>query len=166
LVLADQRMPRQIGQDVLVETRHLAPTAKRVLLTLPEDADAGLQAINAGQADDYLVKPWEETERRAYPLLDDLIEDWHARTYASGDGILVIASQWSPESHQVRDFLARNLVPYRWLDVETDDGRRAAERAAPGQSHRALVVFPDGSALAEPSNAELAEKAGIRIDAQ
>jgi thioredoxin reductase (NADPH) len=165
-VLADQRMPRQAGQEVLVEARRLAPTAKRVLLTLPEDADAGLEAINAGQADDYLVKPWEQTESRAYPLLDDLIEDWHARTYASRDGILVIASRWSPESHDVRDFLARNLVPYRWLDVETEEGRRAAERVAPGRSHRALVVFPDGSVLAEPSNAELAEKAGLRVRAQ
>jgi thioredoxin reductase (NADPH) len=166
LVLADQRMPRQAGQDVLAEAHRLAPSAKRVLLTLHEDADAGLQAINAGQADDYLVKPWEQPERRAFPLLDDLIQDWHAGSYDSVNGIQVIGSRWSPASHQVRDFLARNLVPYRWLDVETDEGRGIAERVAPGQAHRALVVFPDGTTLDEPSNAALAEKAGLRTHAE
>ena len=166
LVLADQRMPRQTGQDVLVEAHRLAPSAKRVLLTLHEDSEAGLEAINAGQIDDYLVKPWEQPERQAFPLLDDLIQDWHAGAYASRDGIQVIGSRWSPESHHARDFLARNLVPYRWLDVETDEGRRIAERVAPGQSHRALVVFPDGSALVEPTNAALAEKAGLRQHAE
>jgi thioredoxin reductase (NADPH) len=166
LVLADQRMPRQAGQDVLAETHRLAPAAKRVLLTLPEDEDAGLQAINAGQADDYVVKPWEEPERRAFPVLDDLIQDWRARSYESINSIQVIGSRWSAASHQVRDFLARNLVPYRWLDVETDEGRTIAERVAPGRAHRALVVFPDGTTLDEPSNTALAEKVGLRTHAE
>ncbi len=165
LVLADQRMPRQAGSDVLAEAHRLAPNAKRVLLTLHEDADAGLQAINAGQADDFLVKPWEQPERLAFPLLDDLIQDWRAGSYHSVDGIRVLGSPWSPAAHQARDFLARNLVPYRWLDVETDEGRAIAERVAPGQGHRALVAFPDGSTLIEPSNAALAEKAGLRTHA-
>lgn len=166
LLLADQRMPRQSGRDVLAEAHRLAPSAKRILLTLPEDADAGLQAINAGQADDYLVKPWEQPEQRAFPLLDDLIQDWHAGSFDAVNGIQVIGSRWSAASHQVRDFLARNLVPYRWLDVETDEGRGRAERVAPGQAHRALVVFPDGSVLNEPSHAALAERAGLRTHAE
>ena len=166
LVLADQRMPRQTGSDVLAEAHRFAPSAKRVLLTLQEDADAGLQAINAGQADDFLVKPWEQPERLVFPLLDDLIQDWRAGSYHLHDGILVVGSPWSPASHQARDFLARNLTPYRWLDVATDEGRAFAERIAPGQAHRALVVFPDGSCLVEPSNAALAEKVGLRTHAE
>jgi thioredoxin reductase (NADPH) len=165
LVLADQRMPRQDGREVLAEARPLAPTARRVLLTLPEDAEAGLEAINAGQADDYLLKPWLQPEQRAFPLLDDLIQDWHAGANPAGDVIQVIGSRWSPEAHRIRDFLARNLVAYRWLDVETAEGGRIAERVAPGQPHRALVAFPDGSALVEPGNAALAEKTGLRTRA-
>ena len=161
LVLADQRMPRLDGRQVLVEARELAPSAKRVLLTLSEDAEVGLQAIDAGQADDYLVKPWAQPEQRAFPLLDDLIEDWHALTYPTAEGIEVIGSRWAPAAHRVRDFLARNLVPYRWLDVEEDEGRRTAQRLAPGRPVQALVAFPDGSTLDEPSNAELAEKSGL-----
>jgi thioredoxin reductase (NADPH) len=165
LVLADQRMPRQAGSAVLAAVHRLAPNAKRVLLTLHEDADAGLQAITAGLADDYLVKPWEQPDGRAFPLLDDLIQDWRAGSYRAVDGILVIGSPWSPASHQARTFLARNLVPYRWVDGETAEGRRLAERVAPGQAHQALVVFPDGSLLVEPSNAALAEKAGLQTHA-
>src|SRR5262249_59402917 len=110
-------MPRQDGPAVLAEARPLAPTAKRVLLTLPEDAKVGLTAINAGQADDYLVKPWVQPEQRAFPLLDDLLEDWHAEAHTSPEGIRVVGSRWAPAVHQVREFLARNLVAYRWLDV-------------------------------------------------
>src|SRR5438309_6660262 len=98
LVVADQRMPRQGGPEVLAEVRRLAPDAKRVLLTLREDADAGLQAINTGQADDYLVKPWEQPERRAFPLLDDLIQDWRAATLDRANVIQVVGSRWSPAS--------------------------------------------------------------------
>jgi thioredoxin reductase (NADPH) len=166
LVLADQRMPRQSGQEVLAAVQQLAPNAKRVLLTLAEDADDGLQAINTGQADDYLVKPWEQPDRRAFPLLDDLIQDWHAGAYDAVTSIQVVGSRWSPASHQIRDFLARNLVPYRWLDVETGEGQRIAERIAPGSLQRALVVFPDGTFLEEPGTMALAEKVGLRTHAE
>src|SRR5262249_26677174 len=90
LVLADHRMPRISGRELLGEVRRLAPTAKRVLLVLPEDAETGLQAINAGQADDYLLKPWEQPEQRAFPLLDDLLDAWHADARAAFDGIRVV----------------------------------------------------------------------------
>ncbi|HUX85535.1 MAG TPA: FAD-dependent oxidoreductase [Chloroflexota bacterium] len=165
LVLADGRMPRRTGLDVLGEANRLAPTAKRVLLVLPEDSETGVQAINGAQADDYLMKPWEQPAQRAFPLLDDLLETWQASRRAVADGIRVIGSRWSPESHQVRDFLARNLVPYRWIDVETDEGRRLVERFAPGQSPLALVLFPDGSVLSEPANATLAAKVGLQTRA-
>jgi thioredoxin reductase (NADPH) len=166
LVLADQRMPRITGRELLGEVRDLAPTAKRVLLVLPEDAETGLQAINAGQADDYLLKPWEQPEQRAFPLLDDLLDAWHADARAAFDGIRVVGSRWSPASHRVRAFLGRNLVPYRWFDLETKEGRQLAERIAPGETHPALVVFPDGSALAQPTSAALAEKVGLRRQAE
>ena len=162
LVLADQRMPRLVGQEVLVEAHRLVPRARRVLLTLPEDVDACLAAITAGQADDVLVKPWEQPDLRAFPLLDDLIQDWHAAAFPEVPVIQVIGSQWSPAAHQLRDFLARNLVPYRWLDVEEDAaGHALAERLAPGQADRTLVAFPNGTVLVEPSTTALAEQAGL-----
>ena len=166
LVLADQRMPRMTGQEVLEEVKPLAPRAKRVLLVLSEDTEVGLQAMNAGQADDYLVKPWEQGEEQAYPVVADLLESWREEMRPSFAGIQVIGSRWSPACHQVRDFLSRNLVVHRWIDVETEEGRRLAERLAPGEAHDVLVVFPDGTTFSEPLGAALAEKLGLPTHAE
>ncbi len=167
LILADDRMPRMRGTELLEQSRQLAPDARRVLLALFEDTADALQAINHGSAHDYLVKPWERLEERVYPLLDDLLEDWRASAGPVFAGVRVIGTRWSPRVHQVRDFLGRNQVPYRWLDLETDDAaRRLAERLEPGTPHLPLVVFPDGGHLAEPTLAELAARIGLQTRAE
>src|SRR5262249_6297895 len=122
----------------------------------------GLEAINAGESDDFLLKPWEPGGERALALLDDLLEAWRVATRLAAGRVQVVGAPWSPATHQVRDFLGRNLVPYHWVNLETDEGRRLTERFAPGERHLTLVVLPDGSTLAEPSNLELAEKVGLR----
>jgi thioredoxin reductase (NADPH) len=167
LILADDRMPRMRGAELLERARELAPDARRVLLALFDDSADALQAINQGSAHDYLVKPWEQPDERVYPLLDDLLEDWRASARPLFAGVRVIGTRWSPRVHQVRDFLGRNQVPYRWLDLETDDAaRRLAERLEPGASHLPLVVFPDGGHLAEPTLAALAAGIGLQTRAE
>jgi thioredoxin reductase (NADPH) len=161
LVLADQRLGRMSGREVLAAARTLVPAARRVLLVLPEDTPEALEAITAGQAHDYLVKPWAQPDVRIFPLLDDLLEDWQARVRAGGSALQVVGARWSPDAHRVREFLGRNLVPYRWLDVETPAGRRLADRLAPGETHQVLAVLPDGAVLAEPTLAALAEQVGL-----
>jgi thioredoxin reductase (NADPH) len=167
LILADDRMPRMRGTELLERSRQLAPDARRVLLALFDDTADALQAINHGSAHDYLVKPWERREERVYPLLDDLLEDWRASAGPLFAGVRVIGTRWSPRVHQVRDFLGRNQVPYRWLDLETDDAaRRLAERLEPGTPHLPLVMFADGGHLAEPTPAELAARIGLQTRAE
>ncbi len=167
LILADDRMPRMRGTDLLERARQFAPDARRVLMTLYEDTADALQAINRGSAHDYVVKPWERVEERIYPLLDDLLEDWRASARPLFAGVRVIGTRWSPQTHQVRDFLGRNQVPYRWLDLETDDAaRRIVERLEPDASRVPIVVFPDGSHLPQPTSAELANKIGLQTRAE
>ena len=165
LVLADQRMGRMSGRAVLAAARALVPGAKRVLLVLPEDTAVALEAITTGEAHDFLVKPWTQPAERIFPLLDDLLEDWHGQARAGGAALQVVGSRWSPAAYRVREFLGRNLVPYRWLDVETPAGGRLAERLAPGETHQVLVRLPDGTALAEPTMAALAEQVGLPTQA-
>src|SRR5262249_32716344 len=95
------------------------PAARRVLLTAYADTDAAIQAINHAKIHHYLLKPWDPPEQQLYPVLDDLLDDWHASYRPAFDGVRVLGHRWSPRSYAVRDFLARNLVPYHWLDVET-----------------------------------------------
>jgi thioredoxin reductase (NADPH) len=167
LILADDRMPRVRGTDLLERSRELAPDARRVLMALYEDTADALQAINRGSAHDYIVKPWERVDERVYPLLDDLLEDWRASARPVFAGVRVVGTRWSPQTHQLRDFLGRNQVPYRWLDLESDDvARRLVERVAPESPHLPMVLFPNGSYLAQPSTAELAEKIGLQTHAE
>jgi len=167
LMLVDQRMPGMQGVELLEAGIKLFPDAKRVLLTAYADTDAAIKAINTVKLDHYLLKPWDPPEQQLYPVLDDLLGDWQASFRPPYEGIRVIGNRWSPKSHQVKDFLARNQVPYQWMDVETsDDGRRLAQEAKGANGHLPLVLFPDGSQMIEPSNAEIAEKVGMRTRAE
>ncbi len=167
LILADDRMPRMRGAELLQRSRDFAPDARRVLMVLYEDSADALQAINRASAHDYIVKPWDHVSERVYPLLDDLLEDWRASARPLFAGVRVIGTPWSPQTHQLRDFLGRNQVPYRWLDLETDDGaRRLAERVEPDTSRLPVVLFPDGAHMAQPTFAELAEKIGLQTRAE
>src|SRR5678810_6770 len=121
LFLIDQRMPGQSGVEFLAEAITLYPDAKRVLLTAYADTDAAIAAINEAGINHYLLKPWDPPEENLYPILDELLEDWEASFPPLFEGIRVLGHRWSPASHNIKDFLARNHVPYQWLDIETTD---------------------------------------------
>src|SRR6185312_7354562 len=151
MIVADQRMPRMTGIEMLAQARTHAPDAKFLLLTAYADTDVAIRAINDIGLDHYLLKPWDPPEDRLYPVLDDLLEDWqHEHPDHTGD-VRVVGHRWSEHSHEVKNFLARNHVPYRWYDVERDDeGRRLAELAGAAPESLPLVLVPDAETLRAP----------------
>jgi thioredoxin reductase (NADPH) len=167
LFLVDQRMPRMTGVEFLEGALEVFPDAKRVLLTAYADTDAAIRAINSVQISHYLMKPWDPPEERLYPVVDDILDDWGASYRPTFEGIRVIGNRWSPTSFQIKDFLARNQVPYLWLDIETEEeAKRLLDSANADESRLPLVIFPDGSRLAEPTIAQVAAKAGLRAQAE
>ncbi|HXY19738.1 MAG TPA: FAD-dependent oxidoreductase [Gemmatimonadales bacterium] len=166
LFLVDARMPQMSGIEFLSEARQLYPDARKVLLTAYADTDVAISGINRVQLDHYLMKPWDPPAERLYPVLDDLLGDWTASFRPPFEGIRVAGSQWSPKSHEVKDFLSRSQTPYQWIDVERDAGARAqAETLSPGLKRLPVVFFPDGTSLVEPSTRALAEKIGFATTA-
>ena len=166
LFLVDQRMPEMTGTEFLIEARPLFPDAKRVLLTAYADTEAAIQAINEVDLDHYLMKPWDPPEDNLYPVIDDMLADWRANVPAPFDGIRVAGATWSPKTHAVKDFLARNQVPYRFLDIERDaEAAGIVEAATGGTGAVPVVFFPDGPTLVQPSKRELAEASGLRTEA-
>ncbi|MDA0865797.1 MAG: FAD-dependent oxidoreductase [Cyanobacteria bacterium] len=166
LFLVDQRMPQMTGVELLGQTSEIFPDAKRVLLTAYADTDAAINAINVARLDYYLLKPWDPPEEKLYPVLDDLLADWQAGFSPTFQGIRVVGDRWSPDSHRVKDFLARNQVPYRWFDIER--APEAAELLSYAQVQAPclpLVVFPDGKHLVKPNNVQIAEKVGLQTQA-
>ncbi|MBV8865480.1 MAG: response regulator, partial [Acidobacteriaceae bacterium] len=125
LIISDQRMPGMLGSDVLAKSREVYPLARRVLLTAYSDIDAAVKAINDAHVDYYLSKPWAPPEERLFPVVDDLLDAWQAEYLPEAKGLRLIGDQWSPRSHAIKDFLAGNLIPYRWLDVTRDPDARA-----------------------------------------
>ncbi len=168
LLLVDQRMPQMGGVEFLERAKEVFPDAKRALLTAYADTDAAIQSINSAKLDYYLLKPWNPPEEKLYPVLDDLLDDWLAAFRPPFEGIRVIGNRWSPLSHQTKDFLARNQIPYQWLDIEL--ASEAAElltyAQTDGRQCLPLVLFPDGSNLIQPSNLELASKIGLQTQAE
>jgi thioredoxin reductase (NADPH) len=167
LLLADQRMPQMTGVEFFGQAMALYPDAKRVLLTAYADTDAAIRAINDAKIHHYLLKPWDPPEEHLYPVLDDLLEDWRSSFRPPFEGVRVLGHRWSPQSYTIREFLARNQVPYRWLDVETArrsaEVRRLLEAVGSEAAHLPMVFFEDGSSLADPNTAQLAEKLGLRV---
>jgi thioredoxin reductase (NADPH) len=169
LLLADQRMPEMSGVEFLNKAIGIYPDARRVLLTAYADTDAAIQAINQARIHHYLLKPWDPPEEQLYPVLDDLLEDWQAGYRPVFDGVRVLGHRWSPRSYAVRDFLARNQVPYRWLDVEAAERDKEVREALEVANRDSLTlpatIFVDNSALSDPPMAELAAKLGLRMTA-
>jgi thioredoxin reductase (NADPH) len=173
LFLVDQRMPQMSGTEFLAQAMVFYPQARKVLLTAYADTQAAIESINTLGLDYYLMKPWDPPEQQLYPVLDDLLSAWWQAAAPPYDGIRVAGTLWSPKSHDVKDFLARNRIPYLWLDIEQDAASRELVEAAliqePGQAggrHRLPVVFfPDGAILIEPDLQALAEKAGLKTQA-
>ncbi len=166
LLLSDQRMPGMTGVEFLERARDLYPEARRVLLTAYADTDAAIRAINAARIHYYLNKPWDPPEERLYPVLTDLLDDWKAGYRPAFEGLRVLGSRWSLNDHKLRNFLSRNHVPYRWLDVTASPDARAlmAERGL-GPEQLPAVLFSDGSTLPQANPEQLAARVGLRTQA-
>ncbi|HEX9890387.1 MAG TPA: FAD-dependent oxidoreductase [Nitriliruptorales bacterium] len=166
LFLVDQRMPQVTGTQFLVSAREHFPDARKVLLTAYADTEAAISSINEVGLDHYLMKPWDPPEDSLYPVLDDLLMDWAASRPAPFDGIRVIGTRWAASSHEAKDFLGRNQIPYRFLDVERDpDAERLMAVLAEDARALPVVVFPDGTAISQPTNRDLAERVGLQVQA-
>ncbi len=162
LLIADQRMPGMSGTDYLVQARKLVPEAKRVLLTAYADTEAAIAAINKVALDYYLLKPWDPPEEQLFPVVEDLLTTWEAGAALESGGVRVVGHRFSKDSHDLRDFLARNRVPARWLDVERDGEARELLQVAGVDSDRLpVVLLEDGAVLERPTALELAERLGI-----
>jgi thioredoxin reductase (NADPH) len=162
MLIADQRMPGMSGTDYLVEARKLFPDAKRVLLTAYADTEAAIAAINEVALDYYLLKPWDPPEEQLFPVVEDLLTTWEAGAALEAGGVRVVGHRFSKESHDLRDFLARNRVPARWLDVERDgEAKELLQVAGVDADRLPVVLLEDGAVLERPTALEMAERLGI-----
>ena len=162
LFLVDQRMPEMTGVEFLEQASSLFPEAKRVLLTAYADTEAAIRAINRVHLHYYLLKPWHPPEQNFYPVIDDILDDWRASHRPEFHGISLIDHRWSSHGHQLRDFMARNHIPYRWLDIERED-EAAVLLTQLNRATRQLpvLIFEDGTAVSRPTLATIAEKVGL-----
>ena len=170
LIVSDQRMPGMTGVEFLERARLIYPDARRVLLTAYADTEAAIQAINTARIHYYLTKPWDPPEEKLYPVLSDLLDDWKAGYRPRFEGLRVIGHRWSPRGHQMRSFLTSNHVPYRWLDVASDEAttflkERGVDSTSLTSDQLPVVLFADGSAVMAPTAEALAERVGLRIQA-
>jgi thioredoxin reductase (NADPH) len=162
LLVADQRMPGMPGTEYLVQARQVVPEAKRVLLTAYADTEAAIAAINEVSLDYYLLKPWDPPEELLFPVLEDLLTTWEAGAALEAGGVRVIGHRFSRETHELRDFLARNRVPAHWLDVERDaEARELLKVTGLDPERLPVALLEDGTVLERPSVLELAERLGI-----
>jgi thioredoxin reductase (NADPH) len=170
LLLADQRMPRIDGVHFLQEAMRIYPEAKRALLTAYADTTAAIGAINQASIHYFFMKPWDPPTEHLYPQLDDLLGDWQASYHPAYSGIRVLGTRWSPRSYELRDFLARNHVPYQWIDAEISasdpETKLLLETLGPEAANLPIVLFPDGTKLLECLPADVAQKVGLRTRAQ
>src|SRR5579864_2234606 len=170
LMLADQRMPGMDGVEFLQEGMRLFPGAKRALLTAYADTSAAISAINEANINYFFLKPWDPPAEHLYPQLDDLLDDWRASYRPSFEGIRVLGTRWSPRSYELRDFLARNRVPYQWIDVELSandpETKQLLDALGSEAASLPVVLFPDGTKLLDSVPAEVAQKVGLRTRAE
>ncbi|HEY7042992.1 MAG TPA: FAD-dependent oxidoreductase [Nocardioidaceae bacterium] len=167
LIAADQRMPQMTGIEMLEQSRTHAPGAKLLLLTAYADTDVAIKAINDIGLDYYLLKPWDPPAERLYPVVDDLLGDWTQANPDHTADVRVVGHRWSDRSHELKLFLARNHVPYRWYDIERDtEAARLIDLAAAAATDLPLVLVPDGDTLRSPSTLDLADALGLRTRAE
>ncbi len=163
LLLADHRMPAMTGVEFLEQARRFYPKARRVLLTAYADTDAAIAAINRADVHYYLLKPWDPPQEKLYPVLDDLLEDWkmHDRI-KSDERVRLVGHRWSAPSHAVKDFLTRNQVPFKWLELDRDaEAERLLAAEGGDAEHLPLVITDSGQTLIAPSTVDVAEALGL-----
>jgi thioredoxin reductase (NADPH) len=166
LIVSDQRMPQMTGIEMLEQARAHAPSAKYLLLTAYADTDVAIKAINDIGLDYYLLKPWDPPEDRLYPVTDDLLDDWRRANPDHTSDVRVVGHRWSDRSHDIKNFLTRNYVPYRWYDIERDEqAQRLRDLAEATPADLPLVLVPDGDTLRSPSTLDLAGALGLRTRA-
>lgn len=167
LFLVDQRMPEMLGVEFLREAKNIFPNAKKVLLTAYSDTDAAIKAINEVQLDYYLTKPWNPPEEKLFPVIEDLLDAWSITFVPEFDGIKVLGYQYSPFSHKIKDFLASNLFPFKWLDVEeSDEAKEIVKLHSLEPKDMPVVSFADGECLKRPSIKEIATRLGFNLEAK
>jgi thioredoxin reductase (NADPH) len=165
-ILADYRMPRMNGVDFLEQAMDLVPQARRALLTAYADTNAAIQAINVVDVDHYLLKPWEPPEEKFYPVVDELLEAWQREGKEPEHKIKILGHPWSAASYEIRDFLARNMVPYRWYNIGDSDGMRLLAAAGAEAGQAPVVITRDGQPLVQPSLFEVANAVGLSTTPQ
>ncbi|HNS11087.1 MAG TPA: FAD-dependent oxidoreductase [Bacteroidia bacterium] len=166
LFISDQRMPEMEGIAYLEKTKEIYPEAKLLLLTAYTDIEAAISAINDLKLDYYLLKPWNPPEEKLYPVLNDLLEEWHSTYKPDHEGIRIIDFQWSPKSHKIKEFLSGNLVPYHWLDIENNEEAENFRKSTDTSlSNLPLVIFKDGTFISDPGIPELAARIGLQQSA-
>jgi thioredoxin reductase (NADPH) len=161
LFLSDQRMPEMLGVNFLEQAKAYFPLAKRALLTAYSDTQAAIKAINDVQLDYYLLKPWDPPEEKLYPVLNELLDDWKLSYRPRFQGIRVVGYQYSPKSHNIKDWLAANLKPYQWIEAQSEAGQDILGLHQCGNRELPLVIFEDGSSMADPKLPDLAERLGM-----
>jgi thioredoxin reductase (NADPH) len=161
VILADYRMPQMNGIEFLEQGMDIFPAARRVLLTAYADTGAAIDAINIVDLDHYLLKPWDPPEEKLYPVVDSLLDAWRSDDHRPVPETKIVGHRWSAPSYQVREFLARNQVPYRWYSADEPEGERLLAAAQADAMRLPVVITPDGTVLVEPSEAELAGRVGL-----
>lgn len=162
LLISDQRMPGMDGVTFLEKAKAIYPAAKLILLTAYSDINVAIKAINDIRLDYYLLKPWSPAEEKLYPVVDDLLDDWHAISKPLPDSIRILGFQWSPKSHALKEFLSGNLVPYLWIDGEQDEADQYLASANVDRSQLPLVILKDGEILVHPSIENVASRLGLK----
>jgi thioredoxin reductase (NADPH) len=165
LVLASHRLPATDGAELLQQAAAFFPQAKRVLLTTFDEAETAIATIKRLRIDDYLIKPCQPPQQKLYPAINDLLAGWELNVNPPVQELRIIGSRFSPQAHQTRDFLVRNCVPFHWLDVERDEEARhvLGDTDKEAAAKLPLVIFPDGTRLSQPTNAEIAGKIGLKL---
>ncbi|HEX5667939.1 MAG TPA: response regulator, partial [Chitinophagaceae bacterium] len=167
LFISDQRMPEMEGIEFLEKANEIFPEARKVLLTAYSDIEAAIKAINTVKLDYYLLKPWHPPEEKLFPVVNDLLNEWLALYKPDREATRIIGFQWSPKSHLLKEFLSGNLVPYIWMDIESDpEAEKYLASTNVSRSDLPLVVLKDGSYLVDPGLPVLAEKIGLQQTAE
>jgi thioredoxin reductase (NADPH) len=163
LFVSDQRMPEMEGIRLLEKVNGIFPSAKKVLLTAYSDIDAAIKAINNVKLDYYLLKPWHPPEEKLFPVINDLLDEWHALYKPDHEATRIIGFQWSPKSHRLKEFLSGNLVPYIWMDIESNpEAEKYLISANVIRNELPLVILKDGSVIKDPSLSDLAAQVGLQ----